>query len=90
MGEIYEDDGAVPPLRAMFDGARHFGLTDAEVLETVDRCLYEVGADASVGELVDELTGALAQSIVAKQRRVLTGGQETAPDERPARSKDPR
>jgi hypothetical protein len=90
MGEIHHDDDAVPPIAAMFDGARQFGLTDAEVLETVDRCLYEVGADASVGELVDELTGALAQSIVAKQRRMLTGGQESAPDERPARSKDPR
>jgi hypothetical protein len=79
-------------LREMIDGARHFGLTDAEVLETIDRTLWAVGPDATVEELLEELTGVLARDILDKERRALSSGPQAAPEEeeRPARSKDPR
>ena len=88
MGEI-DDDGTMAPLRSIIDGARQFGLTDAEVLATVDDCVYEVGTDATVTELLEELTAALARGIVAKQRRVLSDAP-AAPEQRRTRSRDPR
>jgi hypothetical protein len=89
MGKI-DDDGTMAPLRAMFDGAKQFGLTDAEVLATVDDCVYEVGPDGSVADLLDELAGALAHGILAKQRRTLSKGHGTASQEPRTRSTDPR
>jgi hypothetical protein len=89
MGKI-DDDGTMAPLRAMTDGAKQFGLTDAEVLATVDDCVYAVGPDASVADLLDELAGALAHSILAKQRRTLSERDGDASQERRTRSRDPR
>jgi len=89
MGKI-DDDGTMAPLRAMIDGAKQFGLTDAEVLATVDDCVYEVGPDGSVADLLDELAGALAHSILAKQRRTLSKGHGAASQEPRTRSRDPR
>jgi hypothetical protein len=89
MGDI-EDDSAGTPLIAIFDSARKFGLTDAEVLAAVDGCVYEIGTDASVAELMDELTAALAREIVAKQQRALSEQPAPAPEQRRARSRDPR
>ena len=77
------------PLRSIIDGARQFGLTDAEVLATVDDCVYEVGTKATVTELLEELTAGLARGIVAKQRRVHSDAP-TAPEQRRTRSRDPR
>ena len=88
MGDI-EDDGAMAPFRAIIDGARQFGLSDAEVLASVDDCMYEVGTDATVTELLEELTTALARGIVAKQQRVLSNAPAAA-ELRRTRSKDPR
>jgi hypothetical protein len=70
MADMDPDSSAVPPLHAIFDGARLFGLSDDEVWQTVDHSLHRVGGDATVAEYLDELTGALAQRILSKQRRV--------------------
>ncbi len=57
------------PLQAILDAAKRFGLTDDEVWQTVDDSLGGgVDADATVGECLQELVGALARRIVAKQR----------------------
>ena len=56
------------PLQATFDAAKHFGLTDDEVWETVDECLDEEGRDASLSECLDELSAALAARILLNQR----------------------
>jgi hypothetical protein len=61
---------ATPPLQAVFDGAKRFGLSDQEVWRAFDDCLDETGSDASVAEYLDELTGELARRILCKQRRV--------------------
>ncbi|MGH2742788.1 MAG: hypothetical protein ACRDN8_09940 [Thermoleophilaceae bacterium] len=90
MGEIDRDYSEIPPLEAMVDGARHFGLTDGEILEAVDESVYEVGTDATVTELLDELTGALARAIVAKQQRTLFKDPVAAPEQRRTPSRDPR
>jgi hypothetical protein len=78
----------VPPPLAVFDGARQFGLTDGEVLLAVNECVYEVGTDASVAEFLDELTGALARSILTKQQRTCSGEQRAAPEERRTASRE--
>lgn len=59
-------------LQAIFSCAKDFGLTCDEAWEEIDRCLAEVGQDATVGEYLDELNAALAASILAKQRRTLS------------------
>jgi hypothetical protein len=87
MGDFDTDYNEMPPLRTMVEGAKQFGLTDAEVLGAVDACVYELGTDASVAELLDELSGALARGIIRKQRRTST---EQSADERRDRSKNPR
>ena len=76
------DDTAVPSLQAIFDGAKCFGLTDDEAWLTVDECLGELGGDATVNEFVDELTGALARGVLAKQR----GEPQPAPRQRTRRT----
>ena len=60
---------AIPPLQAIFDGAKRFGLTDAEVWQAFDESMDEAGPDATVSEYVQELTGELARRILHKQRR---------------------
>lgn len=60
---------STPPLQALFDGARCFGLTDAEVWRAFDDSLAETGPDTTVSEYVHELTGELARRILQKQRR---------------------
>jgi hypothetical protein len=62
------NDDAVPSLHAVLDGAKNFGLTDAEAWRVMDWCLNEAGEYATVGEYLDELTDALAREILAKQR----------------------
>jgi hypothetical protein len=65
------DDGdyPMPRLEAVFDGARRFGLTDAEVWQAFDESLADAGPDATVSDYIHELTGELAQRILRKQRR---------------------
>jgi hypothetical protein len=57
------------PLQAIFDAAKHFGLTDDEVWETIDESLYAAGDEATVSECLDDVTAALAGRILAKHRR---------------------
>ena len=59
----------MPPLRAIFEGAKDFGLTEDEAWRAVDESLYEVGRSATISEYLDELTEALAQRILSKQRQ---------------------
>jgi hypothetical protein len=59
---------AIPPLQAIFDGARRFGLSDAEVWRAFDESLDEAGPDATVADYVHELTGELARRILWKHR----------------------
>jgi hypothetical protein len=56
------------PLRAMFESARQFGLSDDQILRTFDETLGVVGEDATVSEFLDELSGALARRILAMER----------------------
>ncbi|MGH2946127.1 MAG: hypothetical protein ACRDPC_07710 [Solirubrobacteraceae bacterium] len=72
MEEMDADHLAIRPLQAVFGGAKAFGLTEAEVWQTVDECLYEAGGDATVSEYLDELIDALAQRILYKERRALS------------------
>jgi hypothetical protein len=58
-----------PSLQAVFEGAKTFGLTEDEVWRMFNRCLDEAGHDATVSEYLDELAGALASLILAKERR---------------------
>jgi hypothetical protein len=59
---------AIPPLQAIFDGARRFGLSDVEVWQAFDESLDEAGPHATVADYVHELTGELARRILWKQR----------------------
>ena len=62
------------PLRAVFDSARQFGLSDDQILRTVDETLGAVGEDATVSEYLDELSGTLARRILVVERdRSLRG-----------------
>lgn len=82
MAEMDTDYYAIPPLRAIFDSAKHFGLTEDEAWQMVDECLYEALGDASMSEYLDELTGALARRILAKERRLLARERRTLSEER--------
>jgi hypothetical protein len=64
-----DTDYRLTPSLQVFDGAKRFGLTDCEVLQTVDHSLCEVDGDTTVAEFLDELNGALARSIICKQQR---------------------
>jgi hypothetical protein len=63
------DHSVISSLHAVFDAARHFGLTDQEIWRTFDASLAEVGSDATVDEYAQELTGELARRILEKHRR---------------------
>jgi hypothetical protein len=59
-------------LKETFEGARQFGLTSDEVWHEIEECFYGVGGEATVDELLEELSTALATRILAKERRVLS------------------
>jgi hypothetical protein len=65
------DRESLPSLRAVFDAAKAFGLTDEEAWCAADEAVWSVGADGTLGEYVDELSAALASGILDKQRRRL-------------------
>ena len=56
------------PLRAVFESARQFGLSDDQILQTVDETLGTVGDDAYVSDYLDELSGNLARRILTAER----------------------
>jgi hypothetical protein len=65
------DRESLPSLRAVFDAARQFGLTDDEAWRAVDDTVWAVGADGTLDEYVEALSAALATGILDKQRRRL-------------------
>jgi hypothetical protein len=67
------------PLHAILEAAKCFGLTDDEVWQAVNESLGGAHAGATVGECLCELVGALAQRILAKQRRSLDDGSSGSP-----------
>jgi hypothetical protein len=67
----------------VFEGAKRFGLTDGEVLQTVDESLCEIESDTTVAEFLDELSGALARNIICKQQRTLSRERSADPTELP-------
>jgi hypothetical protein len=73
---------APPPLRAVFDGARRFGLSDEEAWRSFDVALAEVGTDATVDEYLDELTGELARRVLGKHRQAPAEGPVASGDRR--------
>jgi hypothetical protein len=73
---------APPPLRAVFDGARLFGLSDEEAWRAFDVALAEVGTDASVDEYLDELTAELARRVLGKHRHAPAEGRVSSGDRR--------
>jgi hypothetical protein len=64
-------DIGTPSLHAICDAAQHFGLTREEVWQTVDAS-PPIGGDATVAAYLDEVAGALAVQILAKERRILS------------------
>ncbi len=82
MEEIDADHFEIPRLKAVFDSARRFGLTDDEIWQTVDECLYDAGGDATVAEYLGELSGALARRILSKQRRTVSRERRIHSEER--------
>jgi hypothetical protein len=74
-------DYRLTPGLQVFDGAKSFGLTDCEVLQTVDESLCEVDGDTTVAEFLDELNGALARNIICKQQRTSSRERGAASNE---------
>jgi hypothetical protein len=68
MERIGSNSTTATPLRAVFESARQFGLSDDQILRTVDETLGVVGEDATVSDYVDELAGTLARCILAAER----------------------
>jgi hypothetical protein len=57
-------------LKAIFEGAKDFGLTDDEVWSTVNDALYWADDEMTMPEYLEQLTAALARRIISKERRV--------------------
>jgi hypothetical protein len=78
-----------PPLQAIFEGAKRFGLTEDEAWRAIDDSLDEVGGDATVSEYLDALAGTMAHRILIKQRHTAAQTQPGAPEERRITSQEP-
>ena len=61
--------GSVVSLDQIMESAVAFGLNMEEVWHTVDDALYSAASSADP-DCLEELTAALARSILAKQRRI--------------------
>ena len=72
MGELPPPHLA-PPLPAVLDAAKAFGLSDEEVWQGVDAALQQAGSDATLGESLDDVIAVLAGRILAKERRRHAG-----------------
>ena len=55
----------------MLQAAQDFGLTREEAWRTVAAALVGPRSESAVAQSLDEVAGALAQEILAKQRRIL-------------------
>jgi hypothetical protein len=69
MPEMDYDYPAVP-LKAIFEGAKDFGLNDDEVWSTVNQALYWADDEMTMSEYLEQLTAALARCIISKERRI--------------------
>lgn len=69
-----EYDYSPVPLQVIFESAKGFGLTDDEVWRTINDSLCSADVDETVPEYIDELTAALAERIVSKERSVRSLG----------------
>ena len=78
---MYSDSTPIPPLQAVFDAAKRFGLTEDEAWRAVNKSLFEVGREATVSEYLDELTRVLAQRILSMQRQAPSQERRGAPEE---------
>ena len=65
---MHSNSATATPVRAVFEAARQFGLTDDDVLNTLDETLWTVSEDATVSEYLDELNGKLARRILIRER----------------------
>jgi hypothetical protein len=61
---MFTNDTPIAPLYAIVDAAKHFGLTDDEVLRAIDECFTGADVESTVGECMDDLVGALARRIL--------------------------
>ncbi len=68
MERMHSNSATASPLKAVFESAKHFGLSDDDVLRTLDETLWAVGEDATMSEYLDELNGTLARCILARER----------------------
>ena len=71
MEQMDSNRATAAPLQSIFDSARQFGLTDAEVMRTFDEAYWTVGEDACMPEFLEQLSASLARGILAKQRSDL-------------------
>jgi hypothetical protein len=55
-------------LRAPLEAAKEFGLDEREILETMIEVCDQATPDGVVGDLLDELSAALADCILARER----------------------
>ncbi len=69
MERMNSNSTTAAPLRAVFESARQFGLSEGQVVRSFDEALCEVGEDATVAEYLDQLCGTLARRILAAERR---------------------
>jgi hypothetical protein len=67
MTGMSDDHVSLPRLQAMFAAAEQFGLTEEDLRNAADLTLATISEDATVPEYFDELAGALARRILAKQ-----------------------
>jgi hypothetical protein len=66
---------SVVPLQAILDAAVDFGLSQDEIWQTVDEALNRAASGGAQPDCLDELTGALARSILVKQRLIASRRQ---------------
>jgi hypothetical protein len=76
------DSEAPTSVRAIFDGARKFGLSDDAVWQAFDDVLYGVGGERPVGDYLDDVAGALAARILDRQRTQPAATPPAAPPKR--------
>jgi hypothetical protein len=67
MTEMNGHKFSLPRLQSMFAAAEQFGLSEEELRQAADQTLDAISDDATVPEYFDELAGALARRILAKQ-----------------------
>jgi hypothetical protein len=60
-------------LRVPLEAAKEFGLDERVILETLIEVCDHAPADGVVGDLLDELSGALAGRILERERSIARG-----------------